>query len=128
MTPLVSEWIEKADGDLWTARRELSADEHPNYDSACFHAQQCVEKYLKARLQEAGIAFGRSHNLVALLDMVLAVEPTWDSMRVDLQILGVYAVNVRYPGTSADRESAVEAVGLCENIRLTIRESFRLGE
>ncbi|NJL91504.1 MAG: HEPN domain-containing protein [Coleofasciculaceae cyanobacterium SM2_1_6] len=27
----------------------------PNYDAVCFHAQQCFERYLKARLQEAEI-------------------------------------------------------------------------
>jgi HEPN domain-containing protein len=46
--------------------RELRARKSPNYDAACFHAQQCVEKYLKARLQEAGIVFTKTHNLIFL--------------------------------------------------------------
>ena len=57
MKPLTKEWVDKAEGDFITARRELRARKAPNYDAACFHAQQCAEKYLKARLQEEGIAF-----------------------------------------------------------------------
>lgn len=44
MQPLTAEWIQKAEGDLATARRELRARTSPNYDTACFHAQQCAEK------------------------------------------------------------------------------------
>jgi HEPN domain-containing protein len=57
MKPLTQEWVDKAEGDFATASREIKARKAPNYDAVCFHAQQCVEKYLKARLQEEGIAF-----------------------------------------------------------------------
>jgi HEPN domain-containing protein len=57
MLPLIFEWRQKADGDLATAKRELRARSAPNYDAACFHAQQCAEKYLKALLQERAIPF-----------------------------------------------------------------------
>jgi len=33
------EWVEKAEGDLRTARREIAITEGPNYDAVCFHAQ-----------------------------------------------------------------------------------------
>ncbi len=45
MNPLTVEWVDKAEGDFTTALRELRARKSPNYDAACFHAQQCVEKY-----------------------------------------------------------------------------------
>lgn len=48
MPSLSQEWIQKAEGDYATAIREYRARKLPNYDAACFHAQQCVEKYLKA--------------------------------------------------------------------------------
>lgn len=57
MQPLTTEWVQKAEGDLTTARRELRARSAPNYDACCFHAQQCAEKYLKA-------LFARSRNSV----------------------------------------------------------------
>ena len=57
MQLLTHEWVEKAEGDFATLQREMRARRLPNYDAACFHAQQCVEKYLKARLQEANTPF-----------------------------------------------------------------------
>jgi len=52
MKPLTIEWVGKAEGDFATAGREMRARKAPNYDAACFHAQQLAEKYLKAFLQE----------------------------------------------------------------------------
>ena len=75
MKPITHEWIEKAEADFATAERELRARKKPNYDAVCFHSQQCAEKYLKARLQEAEVVFGRTHDLLALLDLTLRVEP-----------------------------------------------------
>ena len=60
MNPLTREWIEKAEGDFATAGRELRARKNPNYEAACFHAQQCAEKYLKAILQEQSITLLRN--------------------------------------------------------------------
>lgn len=53
MDILTREWVGKAEGDFASAGRELRARKLPNYDSACFHAQQCAEKLLKAALQQA---------------------------------------------------------------------------
>ncbi len=50
MKAITQEWINKAEGDWTTLMREYRARESPNYDAACFHAQQCAEKYLKSRL------------------------------------------------------------------------------
>jgi HEPN domain-containing protein len=44
---------------LCNRQPELRARRAPNYDAACFHAQQCAEKYLKALLQEKEIEFGK---------------------------------------------------------------------
>jgi HEPN domain-containing protein len=45
------------------------------HDHACFHCQQSAEKYLKARLEEAGIMSPRTHDLKNLLPLLLPVEP-----------------------------------------------------
>ncbi|OHB75831.1 MAG: DNA-binding protein [Planctomycetes bacterium RBG_16_64_10] len=128
MQCLTVEWVAKAEGDWNSALRELRARKAPNYDAACFHAQQCAEKYLKARLQEAGIAFGKTHNLVALLKIVLPIEPTWDDLRTALQVLTEFAVEVGYPGTMADKSMAREAVSHCNHVRQRVRERLRLKE
>ncbi len=95
MEPLTPEWVDKAEGDYSTLQRELRARKSPNYDAACFHAQQCAEKYLKARLQEESIAFAKTHNLLTLLDLLLPAEPLWGSFRVCLAEPTNYAVRYR---------------------------------
>ena len=60
MNPLTVEWVAKAESDLASALRDWRARKAPNYDAACFHAQQCTEKYLKALLQENNIALSSS--------------------------------------------------------------------
>jgi len=126
MQPLTAEWVAKAEGDLTTALRELRARKAPNYDAACFHAQQCAEKYLKARLQEAGIAFGKTHNLVALLKLLAPIEPSWTALRSGLQLLTEFAVEVRYPGQAADKSMARDAVAACKQVRMLAQRSLRL--
>lgn len=117
MQPLTSEWIQKAEGDLATARRELRARTAPNYDAACFHAQQCAEKYLKALLQEAVTPFGKTHNLSLLLDLLKDNYPALELIRPTLAMLSAYAVEYRYPGESADKAVAKQAVKMAEEVK-----------
>lgn len=126
MRPITKEWLDKAEGDFHSAGRELRARTHPNYDAACFHAQQCAEKYLKARLAEAGRSFPKIHDLSVLLDMILPELPLWKDMRLDVDLLSDYAVDFRYPGESATRHQAREAFSACRRIRQRVRRSLRL--
>jgi len=126
MKPITKEWVDKAEGDWATALREVRARKNPSFDSACFHAQQCAEKYLKARLQEANIAFTKTHDLVKLLNMVSQAEPSWSGLRNALLALTDFAVNYRYPGYSATKSEAQTAVGHCRYVRRVIRRTFGL--
>ena len=117
MTPLTAEWVTKAEGDLVTARRELRARRLPNFDAACFHAQQAAEKYLKALLQERGATFPRTHNLIELLELGLGFESGLEFHRAQLQRLDQYAVRYRYPGDAASRVEARSAVVAAEAVR-----------
>jgi HEPN domain-containing protein len=120
------EWVEKAESDFISAGREFRARKQPNYDAACFFVQQCLEKYLKARLAEADRKIPRTHDLSALLDLLLPIEPLWEGHRSRLEKLSSYAVVFRYPGESATRELAKQAIADCKVIRLAIRNSLRL--
>jgi HEPN domain-containing protein len=124
MRPLTTEWIHKAEGDLATTHRELRARSSPNYDAACFHAQQCVEKYLKALLQEVEIPFGKTHNLSLLLDLLVNLHPRLELLRPTLAILTAYAVEYRYPGESADKALARQAMRMAEEIRKVVLEEL----
>jgi HEPN domain-containing protein len=121
MRKLTHEWVEKAEGDFGTASREVRPRKSPNFDAACFHAQQCAEKYLKARLHEARIAIPKTHDLTLLLNMVLAVEPTWNAYAASLKTLTAYAVIYRYPGFSAAKADAQQAMKTCRGFRKQAR-------
>ncbi len=127
MKPITSEWIAKAESDFVTAQRELQAPDFPNYDAAAFHAQQTVEKYLKARLVEAEADFPKTHDLGAILTIVLPYEPDWISLREELYVLTDMAVEIRYPGSSADAEDAARAVAIARKVRNLVRKSLELG-
>jgi HEPN domain-containing protein len=126
MKPEIAEWVTKAEADLATARREFQVRRQPNHDAVCFHAQQCVEKYLKARLVDAGIGLHKTHDLVALLASVVRAEPLWEAWKPALAKLTHYAVTVRYPGESAAKRDAAEALKFAERIRTEIRLSLGL--
>jgi HEPN domain-containing protein len=123
---MTAEWAAKAEGDFATMERESRARHNRNNDAICFHAQQCVEKYLKARLCEAGIEFAKLHDLTVLLDQALAVEPTWEAFRRDLAFLTDFSVSFRYPGEAADRSSATDARKSCRVFREAARQALRL--
>ena len=128
MKPLTHEWIEKAEGDYLSAQREYRARKLPNYNASCFFSQQCIEKYIKARLQEADIEFGKSHDLVELLELVAPVEPMWNPYRPTFRPISSYSVNFRYPGDNADKEEAREAIKICREFRRAARQSLGLPE
>jgi len=58
----IQRWLIKADHDLRTAKLVLAA-EPPMTDTVCFHAQQCVEKCLKAYLVLRDQHVERTHYL-----------------------------------------------------------------
>ena|SRR5438128_5967942 len=115
MKPTTREWIDKAEGDFTIALASYRARKKPNYDASCFHSQQCAEKYLKARLEDAGLATPKTHNLYAILQLILPIEPTWNVLAPDLNDLSNFAVGYRYPGlwaTRADVKDAINGVKL----------------
>lgn len=126
MNPATREWVDKAEADFATLERECRVRKRPNFDGACFHAQQSAEKYLKARMCDAGIEFSKVHDLLALLDDALIIEPLWEVFRRDLAYLSDFAVAYRYPGESATRNDALEALQRSRRFREAARLSLGL--
>lgn len=126
MTPETREWVEKAEGDHAVAGREFRVKKSPSFDAVCFHAQQCAEKFLKARLCEASAEFPKTHDLARLLTVLLPIEPAWELLRPAAETLTDYAVRFRYPGATADRRLAREALEYCTMIRERVRVSLGL--
>lgn len=126
MKPLTREWVEKAEGDFQVATQIMRRRKQRVYDAACFHAQQTVEKYFKARLCESGVAFPKTHDLAALLTLLLPLEPLWYAFLPQVHLLADYAVDFRYPGDNATLTEARDALKSCKSIRREVRLSLGL--
>ncbi len=126
MKPATVEWVNKAEDDWDMALKAYRARKNPVYDAACYHAQQCAEKYLKARLVEAGITVTKTHDLLALLNQVLPLEPHWLALRGQLGALTQFAVLYRYPGYDATKADAKQAISDCRDVPRMIRSSWGL--
>ena len=120
MNGTVEEWVAKAEADFATASRELRAGENPNYDAVCFHAQQCVEKLMKAILIHLGTVPPRTHDLPHLDSLLSQACAEWSWPVEELRFVSRAAVAFRYPGESAEPDDAAEALRLAGQMRLRL--------
>ena len=69
----------------------------PVVDTSCYHAQQCVEKCLKAFLTAADRHVERTHSLPRLVGLCAEAEPAFGRL-ADVGVeLTAYASQSRYP-------------------------------
>src|SRR5688500_15725978 len=123
MRQVTQTWIDKPEGDLLVAQQSLASTQ-PVFDAICFHAQQCVEKYLKAWLQEQGIAYPRTPDLPMLVSLASGTVTGLAAYVSDFQWLSTSAVDVRYPGTSTTRPEAERALRLAADARSLVRAAL----
>jgi len=128
MNEIVDEWIKKAEGDYVSALREYRARKHPNYDASGFHAQQCIEKYIKAVLQKYNVRFEKIHDLLALKELCNTFFPQLELFEESLAYLNQFAVVYRYPGESANKDQAKRAVKAMKELRTILRKKMNLAE
>lgn len=121
MSELRDEWVRKAEEDATVAEWASGAG---HSDAACFHAQQTVEKYLKALLVAQGKDFPKSHALRTLFDLtgMSGSESDLDELRWLTRVAG----EVRYPGESATREDAERATRIMTRWRSRLRTALGL--
>jgi HEPN domain-containing protein len=123
---VVREWVAKADNDLKTAAHTLKLGEECPTDTICFHAQQCVEKYLKAYLVLKGVDFPKTHDIERL--MALLPRGTGLPLTVKEQaVLTDYATAARYPGGGdIPIRDARQAVAIARRVRRHMRPLLRV--
>jgi HEPN domain-containing protein len=93
---IAREWIVKAENDLKNASHTLKMTRGCPTDTVCFHAQQCVEKYLKAYLVFKGIDFPGTYDIERLVSLL--PENIWLRLSIEQQRrLTSYAAATRYP-------------------------------
>jgi HEPN domain-containing protein len=74
-------------------------------DTACFHAQQAVEKCLKAFLAHRNVEFPYTHNLAKLIEICAGLDPAFRSLLPAVAPLTPYAVELRYDDSFWHSES-----------------------
>jgi len=121
----LEEWISKAEEDYEASLDLIRRRRRPLPNSVCFHCQQCAEKYLKSYLIYREMTFPKIHNLVALLEMCVSLDETFEELRDLLVQLNSYATEVRYPGRYATVEEAREAVQSMKQVRRFVRTKLR---
>lgn len=119
-------WAKKAENDLKAAKALIEKNDPAFYDTACFLAQQCAEKYIKGFMARNGIPFKKSHDLGELLELI----PESKRPKIDLAEadgLSNYAVLPRYPGFGEElnREDVVEALRVAEKVKSAVLEKLR---
>jgi len=124
MKPETTEWIDKAEGDWTVAQREMQAS-NPVWNVVSFLAQQCAEKYLKAFLEEHNVVFGKTHDLVVLLNSSAGLLPELNSQRPSLSHLSTFGIATRYPGAQADRQAAEDSMKTADSVRTLVRAKLQ---
>lgn len=108
---IAEKWLNKALADLRVAEKLFGIGEEPWI--IAFHAQQAVEKALKAYLILHGKHFGKTHNLSQLIDLCSEIDQEFQQLH-ELSIDELYplAVEARYPdtGIEATMDEAREAI------------------
>jgi HEPN domain-containing protein len=120
---VASEWVAKAENDLKNAAHTLKLGKDCPTDTVCFHAQQCVEKYLKALLVSFKIDFPKTHDISQLMALLpgrikISLDVTEQRQLTD------YATSSRYPGDyePISLAEAKGAVTLARRVRKEIKK------
>ena len=120
---MVRGWVAKAENDLKTAAHVLTLEDQCPTDTVAFHAQQCVEKYLKAMLVFHAIDFPKVHDIEKLVRLLPAEVPM-DWPISEQRRLTQYAAVTRYPGDydPIPLAEARQAVRIAKRVRREIRK------
>lgn len=123
----VKEWIILAEGDLKTAKDELSVSE-PFTNTICFHSQQCIEKYLKAYLTFFGKPFRKTHDLTELINECIELDSDFQILfKLNVDRLTQYAIDVRYPEEVyfPSLAEAKQAIEIAEKVKSFVIEKLK---
>jgi HEPN domain-containing protein len=119
MKPNIEEaWrsLRLADRDI-TAFTILKQEPEAHASVVNFHAQQAVEKSLKAVLYAQEIVFERTHDLVKLAQLLADHDVTLPVSSDQLRLLNPFAVTFRYDDLEIDLILAEDADTLVTEVR-----------
>jgi HEPN domain-containing protein len=97
--------------------RKVSSDTDIADAIVGFHAQQAVEKLIKAVLAARGVAFMKSHALSYLIGVVEENEIEAPEALSEADVLSPWAVEFRYEGEEPPVLDRLAALALVEQVR-----------
>ncbi len=117
--------LRKPNTTLKNAEHTLALGRDCPFDTVCFHAQQCVEKYLKAILTISNVDFPKTHDLTEL-HALLSPNIRRGIFVSDLAELNPYVIETRDPGPwePQTRDDAVRAVEIARHVREAVRSQL----
>ena len=126
--PPEQDWFAKADDNLEAARRLLGPPKALTW-VACFHAQQCAERYLKGYLVAQSLKFNFVHDLYYLMQECSKRQPAFLKLEECVEILGRYGAEICYPMeqfADPDEDEAWEAVKLAQSVAALVKQNLQL--
>jgi len=121
-----ADWLRHAKADLVLATVNLP--EGGLYSTLCFHAQQAVEKSIKAVLVAHGIQFAKIHSITRLIDLLPNDIPR-DKNLLQSALLTPYATTFRYPAEDdapdISQEQYAEAIRLANMVLVWAEKTIK---
>ena len=111
--------LTRAGDDAYVVRHLQERRDAPGWVVG-FHAQQAVEKALKAVLSGAGQAYPRTHNLVMLTELLRTAGLPLPPDAEELGTLTPFGVVLRYEDLAADPVPAIDPAWLEEIVDRTL--------
>jgi len=93
-----------------------------------FIANNVPEKYLKALMEELSQSIPKTHDLDVLLTSLAIPHPRLHTLRRGLLFLSDFAVDTRYPGSSASKRQAIAALRWADRVRKAARALLGIRE
>jgi len=116
------DWAQYAEEDLIMAKSAIKRAQ-PLTSSACYHSQQCAEKYLKAILIFKNLEYPKTHDLMMLDKLCNEAGVFTGFTKENMGRLTAHAVHTRYPGNQPTPEEAKEAIEIARK-SANLRGSF----
>ena len=122
----INQWLFRANEDISVIDSLVSQNIEHYTSSICFHAQQAVEKFLKAFLIYQDHDFPRTHDLDFLLAECQKINNTFSD--IDLKSLSDFGVSIRYPDDFfiPDLDETNDYIAIAKKVKETVEDLINL--
>jgi len=125
-SPIVGDWIVKAEVDLKCAKILLEHD--GGNEAVAFHCQQSIEKLLKAIILYLYATLESGHSLLYLCKKVMMKISEFDKHLTGCIFVNQYYIETRYPNENqiiVTNEEANKCIEIAENILIDAKNIIK---